>query len=68
MEANYPEFTPPAGTIPENQTEGEATVKWQKKPDGSYCFTEFEGEPLTDEAEQSEVPSVDDTMGEATQA
>lgn len=37
------EFTPPEGTIDPEVTEGEAMVRWQKKPDGRYCIVEFEG-------------------------
>ena len=41
----YPEFQPPEGWQGEGE-EGEALVKWRRKPDGNICITEFDGVAL----------------------
>lgn len=51
--ADYPEFTPPKGVELEGDS-GEALVEWQRKPDGTYCFTSLDGAPLGSGEKESE--------------
>lgn len=67
------EFTPPEGTVDPEAPEGEAMVRWQKKPDGRYCIVEFEGEAMpgygkennsegSKESEEGAVPQIENYM------
>lgn len=46
MTTGYPEFQPPKGWESDEQ-EGEALVKWKRKPSGTICIVEFDGNPLS---------------------